>query len=155
MSERQSAEALLIDPNPEDVQLFLDALEDEKIANHMHTVSDGAEALDFLHRRGDYTDAPRPNLVLLDIDLPEMDGHDLLEELNDDSELAEIPVLVLTASDDAEAVADSYDLHANAYIRKPVDPDEFLEIVRHLENFWLEIVWLPPSDGDDAAGPPG
>ena len=145
---RQSAEALLIDPNPKDTQLFLDALEDEKIANHVHTVSNGVEALEFLHQRGDYGDAPRPNLILLDVDLPEMDGHELLETLTDDPELAEIPVIVLTSSDDAEAVAQSYNLYANAYVQKPVDPDEFIDIVRKLENFWLEIVWLPPNTSE-------
>lgn len=148
MPPRQSAEALLIDPNPEDTQLFLDALNDKKIANHVHTVSDGTEALDFLHQRGNHTDAPRPNLILLDVDLPEMDGHDLLEELTDDSELAEIPVIVLTGSSDAEAVARSYELHTNAFVQKPVDPDEFIDVVRSLKNFWLEIVWLP-SDADN------
>ncbi|WP_339105910.1 response regulator [Haloterrigena salinisoli] len=139
---------MLIDPNPEDTQLFLDALNDEKIANHVHTVSDGTEALDFLHQRGNHTDAPRPNLILLDVDLPEIDGYDLLEELTDDSELAEIPVIVLTDSSDAEAVARSYELHTNAFVQKPVDPDEFIDVVRSLKNFWLEIVWLP-SDADD------
>ncbi len=148
MPPRQSAEVLLIDPNPEDTQLFLDALNDEKIANHVHTVSDGTEALDFLHQRGNHTDAPRPNLILLDVDLPEIDGYDLLEELTDDSELAEIPVIVLTDSSDAEAVARSYELHTNAFVQKPVDPDEFIDVVRSLKNFWLEIVWLP-SDADD------
>ena len=152
MQPRQSAEALLIDPDPEDTQLFLDALEDEKIANHVHTVSNGAEALDFLHQSGDYSDAPRPNLILLDIDLPEMDGHELLETLSNDSELAEIPVIVLTSSNDAEAVAQSYNLYANAYVQKPVDPDEFIDVVRNLENFWLEIVWLPPDTSEKQEG---
>lgn len=146
MNDRQSAKVLLIDPNPEDVQLFLEAVENEKIANNIHTVSNGAEARDFLHQRGDYADAPRPNLVLLDVDLPEMDGHGLLDEINHDSKLAEIPVLIISGSDDAEAVAQSYDLHANAYVQKPVDPDEFIDVVRNLENFWLEIVWLPKDD---------
>ena len=141
---------LLIDSNPGDVQRFLDALEDEKVSNHVHTVTSGAAALDFLHQRGDYSDAPRPNLVLLDIDLPEMNGHDLLETLNDEHELAEIPVIVLTTTDDDEAAAASYDLHANAHVQKPVDPDEFLEVVRRLEDFWLEIVWLPPTDNDES-----
>ena len=144
----QSVGTLLIDPNPEDTQLFLDALEDEKIANHVHTVSNGTEALDFLHQRGDYSDAPRPNLILLDVDLPEMDGHELLETLTDDPELAEIPVIVLTSSNGAETVAQSYNLYANAHVQKPVDPDEFIDVVRNLENFWLEIVWLPPDTSE-------
>ena len=149
MQERQSAETLLIDPNPDDIERFLDALEDEKIANNVHTVTSGVDALDYLHQRGDYSDAPQPNLILLDIDLPAIDGHELLKTLNNDSGLAEIPVIILTAGDDDEAVADLYDLHVNAYIRKPVDPDEFLEVVRRLEDFWLEVVWLPSTDRDE------
>ena len=148
MTPGQPAEPLLIDPNPEDVQLFLDALKDEKIINQMRTVSDGADALEYLHQRGEYADAPRPNLILLDVDLPEMDGYDLLEKLTEEPELAEIPVIVLTGSDDADAVAQSYELHANAFVQKPVDPEEFIDVVRDLEDFWLEIVWLPPDDDE-------
>lgn len=146
MTDRHPVEGLLIDPDTEDVRLFLEAVENEKIANNIHTVSNGAEALDFLHQRNEYTDAPRPNLILLDIELPQMDGHQLLKELNDDPELKGIPVIVLTESDEATDVAQSYELHANAYVQKPVDPDEFLDIVRSFENFWLEFVWLPPED---------
>lgn len=139
-------ETLLIDPNLEHIQLFLDALENKKIANQIHTVSNGSDAIDFLRQRGDYTDAPPPNLILLEVDLPEMDGYELLDKLNDNPELAETPVIILTASDEAKAVARSYDLHANAYIEKPVDPDEFTDAVRSLEEFWLEIAWLPPDE---------
>lgn len=149
MPDRHPVEGLLVDPNPEDVRLFLDALENENVATAIETVSTGAEALDYLHQRGAYADAVRPNLVLLDVDLPQMDGHELLEELDDDSELAAIPVIVLTESDEGEDVAQSYALHANAYVQKPVEPDEFVEVVRSLENFWLDLVWLPPRD--DAA----
>ena len=148
MSDRQPVEALLVDPNPEDVRLFLDALENEKIANRIHTVSNRREALDFLHRRGEYEDAPRPNLILLEYELPRLSGPDVLEELDDHDELAGVPVIVLTDSDEAESVAKSYDLNANAYIQKPVDPDEFIDLARSLEHFWLEIVWLPPDDED-------
>ena len=146
MRDRNSVEALLVDPNPEDIRLFLDALQNERIANRIHTVSNGHEALDFLNQRGEYADAPRPNLILLDVNLPEMDGHDLLEELTDHPELNPVPVIVLTGSDEAEDVAKTYELHANAYIQKPVDPDEFIDVVRTLENFWLEIVWLPDDE---------
>lgn len=149
MADRQPVEALLVDPNPEDVQLFLDALENEKIANRIHTVQNGVEALDFLHRRGEYDDAPRPNIILLEYELPQLHGEDVLEELDEDDELAGIPVVVLTDSDEAESIAKSYDLNANAYVQKPVDPDEFVDLARSLENFWLEIVWLPPDDEDD------
>lgn len=143
MTDPQSVEALLVDPNPEEVRLVLEGLEDEKIANNIRPVSSGADALDVLHQRGEYTDASRPNLVLFDVALPEMDGRELLGELNDDPELVGIPVIVLTGSDDAEDVAQSYDLHASAYVQKPVEPDEFIDVVRSLEDFWFEIVWLP------------
>lgn len=149
MSDRHPVEALLVDPNAEDVRLFLEALENEKIANDIHTVSSGTEALDFLHQRGEYTDASRPNIILLDIELPEMDGHQLLEELTGDPELEGIPVIVLTESDETKDVAQSYQLHANAYVQKPVEPDEFLDVIRSLEDFWLEVVWLPPGDEEE------
>lgn len=149
MKDRHPVEALLIDPHPEDVDLFLEALENEKIANRIHAVSTGKEALDFLNQRGEYSNAPRPNLVLLEFDLPEMDGSDLLEQLNGCSALADTPVIVLTGSDEAEDIVESYKLQVNAYLQKPVDPDEFIERVRTLENFWLELVWLPPRDTED------
>lgn len=149
MKDRHPVEALLIDPHPEGVDLFLEALENEKIANRIHAVSTGKEALDFLNQRGEYSNAPRPNLVLLEFDLPEMDGSDLLEQLNGCSALADTPVIVLTGSDEAEDIVESYKLQVNAYLQKPVDPDEFIERVRTLENFWLELVWLPPRDTED------
>ncbi|WP_317176182.1 response regulator [Halomontanus rarus] len=145
MTDRQPLEALLIDPNPEDVRLFLEALENEKITNSINIVSTGAKALDFLHQRGEYTDAVRPNLILMDIELPQMDGQELLEELNGDPELMHIPVIVLTGSDKAEDIVQSYDLHVNAYVQKPVEPDTFLDVVRSLEGFWLEVVRSPPE----------
>lgn len=148
MTDRQSVETLLIDPHSEDVRLFLEALESEKVANHVHTVSSGAEALDFLHQRGEHATAARPDLILLDTDLPGMDGRELLETLGDDPELTGIPVIVLTGSEDAEEVARAYELNANAYVQKPVAPEEFIDVVRDLENFWLEIVWLPTEDGE-------
>lgn len=149
MNDRHPVEALLIDPNEEDVRLFLEALENERIANQIHTVSTGSEALEFLHQRGEYEDAPPPNLILLDVELPQMSGEDLLEELNDDPELARVPVIVLTESDEAENVAKSYDLNANAYVQKPVESDEFIDAVRSIEGFWLEVVWLPPDEEED------
>lgn len=148
MPERQSVQGLLIDPNPEEIQLFREALADETAANRLHTVSDGSEALDFLNRRGAYADAPRPNLVLVDVDLPEMDGRELIETLTDGSALEGVPVIVLTGSADAEAVAAAYDRHANAYVQKPDDPDEFADVVRDFEDFWLDVVWLPPGSAD-------
>lgn len=153
MADRHSVVALLVDPNTEDVRLFLEALENKKIVNEIHSVPNGAEALDFLHQRGEYTDAPRPNLILLNIELPEIDGHQLLEDLTGDPELEGIPVIVLTGSGKAEDVSQSYQLHANAYVQKPVEPDEFLDTIRSLENFWLEVVWLPPRDEEENGEP--
>lgn len=149
MTDSHPVEALLVDPNPEDVRVFLETLENEKTASSIHTVSSGSEALDFLHRRGEYSDAVQPNLILLDIDLPEMDGHRLLEDLTADPELEGTPVIVLSGSDKAERVARSYELRANAYVQKPVEPTEFIDVVRSFEDFWLDIVRLPPNESED------
>lgn len=153
MPDRHPVEGLLVDPNTEDVRLVLEALENERIANDIHSVSSGTEALDYLHQPGEYTDAARPDLILLDIELPEMDGHQLLEELTGDPELEGIPVIVLTGSDEAKDVARSYHLHANAYVRKPVEPDEFTSVIRSLAYFWFEVVWLPPGDEEKTGRP--
>ncbi|QCS43031.1 response regulator [Natrinema versiforme] len=153
MTDSHPVEALLIDPNPEHVRIFFEALENEKIASRIHAVSSGGEALDFLHRRGEYSDAVQPNLILLDIDLPEMDGHRLLEDLIADPDLEGVPVIVLSGSNEAERVARSYELRANAYVQKPVESAAFIDIVRSFEDFWLEIVRLPPSEPEDGEHP--
>jgi len=140
-----SAQLLLVEDNPGDVRLTREAFEEGRIQNELHVVPDGAEALDFLHQRGEYSDAPRPDLVLLDLNLPRTDGETVLEELKADPELRSIPVIVLTSSRTEEDVARSYDLHANAYLTKPVDPDEFIETVRAFEKFWFSVVRLPPE----------
>jgi len=136
---------LLIEDNPGDVRLTLEALHDGRISNRVSVVRDGEEALDFLQRRGDHAEAERPHLVLLDLNLPKKDGREVLEEIKSDEELHRIPVIVLTTSSADRDVLLSYDLHANCYIKKPIEYDEFMQAVRGIENFWLKIVRLPPE----------
>ena len=143
---REPADILLVEDNPGDVRLTKEAFKGGSIANTLHVVGDGIEALDFLYQRGDYTDAPRPDIVLLDLNLPRKNGDEVLEEITENQELSRIPVLVLTSSESEADVVRSYDLHANAYLTKPVDPEVFIETVRTFEQFWLSIVRLPPNE---------
>lgn len=141
----EPAQILLVEDNPGDVRLTEEAFKQGRIENDLYVVSDGNEALDFLYRRDEYADAPRPDLILLDLNLPRKDGEEVLEELKADSELRSIPVIVLTSSRAEEDVVRSYELHANAYLTKPVDPDDFIETVRAFEKFWFSVVRLPPE----------
>ncbi|WP_226004504.1 response regulator [Natrinema salinisoli] len=134
---------LLIEPNPGDVRLFSESFDDANIACEIHTVTDGADALDFAHQRDDYADSPRPDMILLDFRLPDIDGPDVLSELKSADALRPIPVIVMTSSASEEDIARSYDLHANAYVQKPVEPDEFIELGRSFEDFWLTFVRFP------------
>ena len=143
----EPAQILLVEDNPGDVRLTKEAFKQGRIENEFHVVSDGVEAISFLTQQDEYADTPRPDLVLLDLNLPGKDGEDILEELKDDPTLRSIPVIVLTSSSAEEDIASSYDLHANAYLTKPVDPDEFIETIRTFEKFWFSIVRLP-SDGE-------
>jgi len=136
-------EILLAEDNPGDVTLSKKALEQGKLANNLHVVTDGVEALDFLRQTGEYDDTPRPDLILLDLNMPRKDGQDVLKELKADDDLCRIPVVVLTSSESEEDIAKSYELNANAYLTKPVDFDGFIEIVNRLENFWFKIAKLP------------
>lgn len=138
-------EILLVEDSPSDAQLAIEALQSAKIANRLSHVEDGVEALEFLRREGKYRQAPRPDLILLDLNLPRKDGREVLEELKDDPQLKRIPVVVLTTSRAEQDVLRSYALHANCYITKPVDFEKFLEVVRSIESFWLFIVTLPPE----------
>lgn len=142
----EPARILLVEDNPGDVRLTEEAFEQARIENDLHVVSDGSEALSFLFQEGKHTDAPRPDLVLLDLNLPGKDGENVLEELKADPELRSIPVIVLTSSSAEEDIARSYELHANAYLTKPVDPDAFIETVRAFEKFWFSVVRLPPEE---------
>jgi len=134
---------LLVEDSPSDVRLTREALKEAKVLNTLHVVRDGMEALAFLHKHGQYSSCPRPDLILLDLNLPKKDGREVLAEIKQDDELKRIPVVVLTTSTAEEDIVRSYDLHANAYIAKPVDLKQFLEVVRVMEEFWLAVVLLP------------
>lgn len=136
-------EILLVEDSPGDVRLTQEALRENKIRNRLWVVQDGAEALDFLRRSGEFRDAVRPNLILLDLNLPKKDGREVLAEIKEDSDLKRIPVVVLTTSQAEQDVLRSYNLHANCYIVKPVDLHQFINIVRSIEGFWLSVVRLP------------
>ncbi|MFC7193550.1 response regulator [Halosimplex aquaticum] len=148
MSERPgaSADILLVEDNPGDVRLTREAFEEGNISNTLHVVTDGAEALDFLHQRGDFADSPRPDIVLLDLNLPRKSGEEVLTEIRNDDDLSCLPVIILTSSEAEEDIVQSYELQANAYLTKPVDPSEFIETVRRFRAFWLEVVRLPPDE---------
>jgi len=137
---------LLVEDSPSDAKLTLKALNLAKVANKVFHVEDGMEAMDFLFRRGMYADSPRPDLILLDLNLPKKDGREVLEELKRDASLNTIPVVVLTTSKAEEDVLRSYQLHANCYITKPVNFERFLEVVQSIEQFWLSVVVLPKKD---------
>ncbi|GAA3715804.1 response regulator [Streptomyces tremellae] len=136
-------EVLLVEDDAGDELMTREAFEDNKIRNALHVVRDGQEALDFLYRRAPYEDAPRPDLILLDLNLPRYDGRQVLERIKTDPELALIPVVVLTTSSAEEDILRSYKLHANAYVTKPVDLDQFIAAVRQIDEFFVTVVRLP------------
>ena len=140
----QAVDILLVEDNPGDVELAREALRECKIRNNLHVVPDGLEASAFLHRTGAYASRPRPDIILLDLNLPKRDGRDLLREIKEDKELKQIPVVILTTSAAEEDILRSYALHANCYVTKPLGIDQFLQVVRAIENFWFTIVKLPP-----------
>jgi CheY-like chemotaxis protein len=140
--ERQ-IEVLLVEDDPGDVMMTREAFQDYKLHNELHVVSDGAEAMAFLRQEGEYAGRPRPDLVLLDLNLPRMDGRQVLEAIKSDPELASIPVVVLTTSENEDDVLRSYSLHANAYVTKPVDFDRFIQVVRQIDDFFVTVVRLP------------
>jgi chemotaxis family two-component system response regulator Rcp1 len=136
-------EILLVEDNPGDVRLTQEVLREGRIRNTLNVVGDGVEALDFLHRRGAYTDAHPQDLILLDLNLPKMNGREVLAQIKEDPDLKHIPVVVLTTSSAEQDVLGAYALHANCYITKPVDLDQFVRVVQSIEDFWLSIVRLP------------
>lgn len=141
----RSIEILLVEDNPGDVRLTEEAFREGKVRNNLYVAKDGIEALEFLRREGPYKKAVRPDLILLDLNLPRMDGRELLAEIKDDDDLKRIPVVILTTSKAEEDVLKTYNLHANCYITKPVDLDQFITVVQAIEGFWMTIVKLPPN----------
>ncbi|HVL05344.1 MAG TPA: response regulator [Acidimicrobiales bacterium] len=136
---------LLVEDSPSDVAMTIEALREGRIANEMHVVDDGEVAMDFLHREGEFADAPRPDLIILDLNLPRKDGREVLEEIKNDEDLKAIPVVVLTTSSAEADILRSYKLHANSYVTKPVGFEPFLAAVHAIEEFWLALVRLPPG----------
>ncbi|MFA4848836.1 MAG: response regulator [Methanoregula sp.] len=136
-------EILLVDDNPADVALTQEAFLEGKLVNHLSVVNDGVDAMDFLKKRGQYTSVPTPDIILLDLNMPRKDGREVLAEIKADDVLKYIPVVIMTVSKDDKDILESYRLHANCYIKKPVKFSEFVEIVRTLENFWFSVVTLP------------
>jgi two-component system, chemotaxis family, response regulator Rcp1 len=136
-------EILLVEDSPGDVTLTIEALRDAKVANNLHVARDGEEALRFLRQEGEFADRPRPDLILLDLNMPRKDGREVLADLKADDELKRIPVVVLTTSQSEDDVAAAYNLSANCYVAKPVDLDQFLGVVRAIDDFWLSLVKLP------------
>ena len=145
MEALQTVEILLVEDNPGDVRLTREALKDARIHNNLNVAADGIEALAYLRGEGPFADAPRPDLILLDLNLPRVDGREILQEIKSDEDLRRIPVVVLTTSSDERDITACYDLHANCYITKPVDLHQFLTIVKSIQQFWFGVVQLPPQ----------
>ena len=145
--ESPPVEILLVEDNPGDHRLTKEALHEGKVYNNLHWVKDGVEAIDFLKQRGKYAAAPRPDIILLDLNLPKKDGREVLSEIKGDRELRAIPVVILTTSKAEEDVLKSYDLHANCYVTKPVDLEKFIVVIQSIDRFWLSVVTLPPGPG--------
>jgi CheY-like chemotaxis protein len=139
----RAIDVLLIEDDPGDELITREAFQDNKIKNTLHVAHDGQEGLDFLYKRGKFADAPTPDLILLDLNLPKYDGRQLLEKVKSDPELSHIPVVVLTTSSAEEDILRSYKLHANAYVTKPVDLDQFMNAVRQIDEFFVQVVRLP------------
>ena len=143
-----SIQVLLVEDNPGDVRLTKEALKEGKMLNRVTVVGDGVEALSFLRRQGKYADAGQPDLILLDLNLPKKDGRQVLAEIKADPGLKRIPVVVLTTSSAEEDILKTYDLHANCYVTKPVDLEQFMRVVKSIEDFWVTVVKLPSEDAE-------
>jgi len=141
----KAVEILLVEDSAGDARLAQEALKDSKIHNQLFIVGDGEEAMDFLYKRGKHSSAPRPDLILLDLNLPKKDGREVLAEIKADDSLKRIPVVILTISKAEEDILKSYNLHANCFITKPIDLEQFMKVVKAIEDFWLTIVKLPPN----------
>ena len=152
-AEPRAVEILLVEDSPSDTEFTLAALEDAKMRNRVSTVEDGVQAMAFLRRQGKYVDAPRPDVILLDLNLPRKDGRQVLAEIKADEDLKSIPVVVLTASPEEQDMLKAYQLHANCYITKPVDAHQFVQVVRAIESFWFVVVTLPTAAKPAPSGP--
>jgi CheY-like chemotaxis protein len=141
--EGRAIDILLVEDDPGDELITREAFEHNKLKNRLHVAHDGEEGLNYLYRRGEFADAPRPDLILLDLNLPKYDGRQLLEKIKSDPDLTRIPVVVLTTSSAEEDILKSYKLHANAYVTKPVDLDQFMKAVRQIDEFFVQVVRLP------------
>ena len=141
----EPVEILLVEDNPGDVRLTKEALREGKVYSNLHWVKDGVEAMEFLRRQGKYHDVPRPDIILLDLNLPKKDGREVLQDIKNDDALKRIPVVVLTTSKAEEYVLRTYELHANCYVTKPVDLEKFIVVVKSIDVFWLTVVTLPPN----------
>ncbi len=144
--EAKAVDILLVEDNPGDVRLTKEALRDAKVLNEIYVAKDGVEAMDFLCHKGSYKNVPFPDLILLDLNLPRKDGREVLADVKKDEKLKHIPVVVLTSSKADEDIIRSYNLHANAYVTKPVDLTQFVQIIHALEEFWFTVVKLPPKE---------
>jgi CheY-like chemotaxis protein len=144
----RAAEFLLVEDNPGDVRLTCEALTESKVKNNLSIVGDGIEAMAFLRQEGKYADAPRPDVILLDLNLPKKNGLEVLEEIKADPNLKRIPVVIITSSEAEQDILRTYDLHVNCYVNKPVDLEQFIKVVQSIETFWLTIVKLPSEIGD-------
>ncbi len=140
-----SIEILLVEDSLGDARLTMEALKENKVLNEIHHVIDGVEAIAFLYKQGIYSEVPRPDLILLDLNMPKMDGREVLEKIKQDDQLKSIPVVVLTTSQAEEDIIKSYDLNANCYISKPVELDQFMDVIKSVHNFWLTVVKYPNS----------
>lgn len=143
MNEQKQIDVLLVEDDPGDVLMTREAFEENKVANRLAVVNDGASAMEYLRKEGQYADAPTPDMVLLDLNLPRMDGREVLAAMKSDEALRRIPVVVLTTSEAEEDVLRSYSLHANAYVTKPVDFQRFIDVVRQIDDFFVSVVRLP------------
>lgn len=145
VDENRPVEILLVEDNPGDERLTREALKEGKVYSNLHWVKDGVEAMEFLRHQGKYANVPRPDIILLDLNLPKKDGREVLQDIKNDDALKRIPVVVLTTSKAEEDVLRTYNLHANCYVTKPVDLEKFIVVVKSIDVFWLTVVTLPPN----------
>ncbi len=146
LANLNSIDILIVEDNPGDARLIMEVLNENKIFNSVYIVKDGVEAMDFLHTKGKYQESPKPDLIILDLNLPRKDGREVLAEIKSDDELKRIPVVIMTISQAEEDIFKSYNLHANCFVTKPIDLDQFIKVIKSIEDFWFSVVKLPPKN---------